>query len=286
MAYTSVTYADISSGTEVRRTEPKCPHISKLSKERLVGARKAPTGIFSRRCQKGSDRNLNEEAHNGATVRRRSASRWARRTIVCAESHPAESLYSSGAIRRPREIRIQVGAAHNRVRRIPPSGEFILKRRHTAATRERPNDDGAVTEAGTSDRCSCKRSPCTAHSQTGVVANVHHARRTARPAELQTFTMHGAQPARSLDLPRSSCVAHSQTGGAELGPPTRSQHLKKKARRRAKPKPTTGAPRRRPAEGRSRRPASHAKRKIVGGAATTAGDRESSRMCPCCGGAR
>ena len=136
------------------------------------------------------------------------------------------------------------------------------------------------------DRCSCKRSPCTAHSQTGVVANVHHARRTARPAELQTFTMHGAQPARSLDLPRSSCVAHSQTGGAELGPPTRSQHLKKKARRRAKPKPTTGAPRRRPAEGRSRRPASHAKRKVVGGAATTAGDRESSRMCPCCGGER
>ena len=63
MAYTSVTYADISSGTEVRRTEPKCPHISKLSKERLVGARKAPT-VSSvperlrpyRRCQKGSDR--------------------------------------------------------------------------------------------------------------------------------------------------------------------------------------------------------------------------------------
>ena len=46
------------------------------------------------------------------------------------------------------------------------------------------------------DRCSCKRSPCTAHSQTGVVANVHHARRTARPVELQTFTMHGAQPDR------------------------------------------------------------------------------------------
>jgi hypothetical protein len=97
MAYTSVTYADISSGTEVRRTEPKCPHISKLSKERLVGARKAPTGIFSRRCQKGSDRNLNEEAHNGATVRRRSASRWACGAQSCAPNPTKRRVYTQAA---------------------------------------------------------------------------------------------------------------------------------------------------------------------------------------------
>ena len=58
------------------------------------------------------------------------------------------------------------------------------------------------------DRCSCKRSPCTAHSQTGGVANVHHARRTAR----------------SLGLPRSSCVAHrihrpEKSTPEEEGPP-------------------------------------------------------------------
>jgi hypothetical protein len=151
---------------------------------------------------------------------------------VCAESHQAESrlkrrhtaatrdphpggrgaqswpyptkrrVDSSGAIRRPREIRIQVGAAHNRVRRIPPSGEFILKRRHTAATRGTALSIEASRLDRATDRCSCKRSPCTAHSQTGVVANVHHARRTARPVELQTFTMHGAQP------DRWACHAH------------------------------------------------------------------------------
>ena len=117
MAYTSVTYADISSGTEVRRTEPKCPHISKLSKERLVGARKAPTSR--------------------------------------------------------------------------------LKRRHTAATRGTALSIEASRLDRATDRCSCKRSPRTAHSQTGGVANVHHARRTAR----------------SLGLPRSSCVY------CRLGPP-------------------------------------------------------------------
>jgi len=116
MAYTSVTYADISSGTEVRRTEPKCPHISKLSKETSRRCQHGADRIFlneevphpdgrgaqacavshqverSRRCQHGADRNfLNEEAPNGATVRRRSTSRWARRTAVCAVSHQAES---------------------------------------------------------------------------------------------------------------------------------------------------------------------------------------------------
>ena len=136
MAYTSVTYADISSGTEVRRTEPKCPHISKLSKERLVGARKAPTSR--------------------------------------------------------------------------------LKRRHTAATRGTALSIEASRLDRATDRCSCKRSPRTAHSQTGVVANVHHARRTARPVELQTFTMHGAQPDRwachahpvsiAASGPRKSCA--------------------------------------------------------------------------------
>jgi len=246
MAYTSVTYADISSGTEVRRTEPKCPHISKLSKERLVGARKAPTVSSvperlrpSRRCQKAP------------TV-----------------SSVPERLRPSRRCQKGSDR--LVGA-----RKAPTSR---LKRRHTAATRGTALSIEASRLDRATDRCSCKRSPCTAHSQTGVVANVHHARRTARPVELQTFTMHGAQP------DRWACHAHpvSRTGSTD----PKSQHLKKKARRRAKPKPTTGAPRRRPAEGRSRRPASHAKRKVVGGAATTAGDRESSRMCPCCGGAR
>ena len=65
-----------------------------------------------------------------------------------------------------------------------------------------------TTHGAQPDRCSCKRSPRTAHSQTGGVANVHHARRTAR----------------SLGLPRSSCVAHrihrpEKSTPEEEGPP-------------------------------------------------------------------
>jgi len=169
-----------------------------------VGARKAPTGISMKRLT--TAQRCAVDPHPGGrgaqscapvpTKRRvytqaapyggheRSASRWARRTIVCAGSHQAESLYSSGAIRRPREIRIQVGAAHNRVRRFPPSGEFILKRRHTAATRDpHPGGRGAQSCAPvpTKRRVYTQAAPYGGHERASQRRRRRHRGRHVRP---------------------------------------------------------------------------------------------------------